>query len=73
MFANLTVGGLPCRTFSWKNALLAWVVYTIPGIFGITLCYHRMLTHRSFKCYKWFEYLCAWLGAQAGQGDPIEW
>jgi hypothetical protein len=37
------------------------------------LCYHRMLTHRSFKCAKWFEYLCAWIGAQGGQGDPIEW
>ncbi|KAF6260540.1 MGDG specific palmitate delta-7 desaturase [Scenedesmus sp. NREL 46B-D3] len=61
------------RTFTWKNALLGWLVYAIPGIFGITLCFHRLLTHRSFKCHKWFEYLCAFLGSQAGQGDPIEW
>jgi fatty-acid desaturase len=36
----------PCRTFTWKNAFLGWLIYTIPGIFGITLCFHRMLTHR---------------------------
>lgn len=40
------------RTFTWRNALIAYVIYTIPGIFGITLCYHRLLTHRSFKTYK---------------------
>lgn len=61
------------KTFTWRNLAIGYLVYAIPGIFGITLCYHRMLTHRSFKTYKWFEYLCAWLGSQAGQGDPIEW
>jgi fatty-acid desaturase len=35
-----------CRTFTWKNAFLGWLIYAIPGIFGITLCFHRMLTHR---------------------------
>eukprot|EP00775_Hariotina_reticulata_P004324 gene4324-4577_t len=60
------------RTFSWENLGLACIIYTIPGIFGITLCYHRMLTHRSFKTHKWFEYLCAFIATQAGQGDPIE-
>lgn len=40
------------RTFTWRNLAIAYLVYAIPGIFGITLCYHRMLTHRSFKTYK---------------------
>lgn len=60
-------------TATWRKAVVAYFIYAIPGLFGITLCYHRMLTHRSFKCAKWFEYLCAWIGAQGGQGDPIEW
>jgi stearoyl-CoA desaturase (delta-9 desaturase) len=42
----------PFRTFTWRNAAIGYLVYAIPGIFGITLCYHRMLTHRSFKTYK---------------------
>lgn len=41
-----------CRTFTWRNVAIGYLVYAIPGIFGITLCYHRMLTHRSFKTYK---------------------
>lgn len=60
-------------TFSWRNAGLCWLVYTVHGLFGVTLCYHRLLTHRSFKTSKWFEYLISFIGAQAGQGDPIEW
>lgn len=60
-------------TFTWKNLLTSWCLYVVYGVFGITFTYHRMLTHRSFKTSKWFEYLCAWLGSQAGQGDPIEW
>jgi stearoyl-CoA desaturase (delta-9 desaturase) len=43
----------PNRTFTWRNALIGYLVYAIPGIFGITMCYHRLLTHRSFKTYKW--------------------
>ena len=35
--------------------------------------YHRLLTHKSFKTFTWLEYVIAWVGAQAGQGDPIEW
>ncbi|KAJ6827802.1 palmitoyl-monogalactosyldiacylglycerol delta-7 desaturase, chloroplastic isoform X1 [Iris pallida] len=40
---------------------------------GITLSYHRHLSHRSFKLPKWLEYTFAYLGAQAGQGDPLDW
>lgn len=32
---------------------------------------HKLLA--ALCCRRWFEYLCAWLGSQAGQGDPIEW
>jgi stearoyl-CoA desaturase (delta-9 desaturase) len=59
--------------FSWRNALIALTVWSLTHCFGITLGYHRLLTHRSFKTPIWFEYMCAWLGSQSGQGDPIEW
>ncbi|KAF8086566.1 hypothetical protein N665_0620s0006 [Sinapis alba] len=38
-----------------------------------TLSYHRNLSHRSFVLPKWLEYLFAWCGTLAFQGDPIEW
>jgi fatty-acid desaturase len=59
--------------WSWKGLGLAYLVYSVTGMIGITLGYHRLLTHKSFKTYKAVEYFVAWVGAQSGQGDPIEW
>jgi stearoyl-CoA desaturase (delta-9 desaturase) len=40
---------------------------------GITIGYHRLLTHRSFATYKWAEYTFAVLGSLAVQGSVIAW
>jgi stearoyl-CoA desaturase (delta-9 desaturase) len=40
---------------------------------GITLGYHRLLSHRSFKCPKWFEYFIVMGGYLALEGSPIYW
>ncbi|MCL7035178.1 hypothetical protein MKW94_019405 [Papaver nudicaule] len=40
---------------------------------GISLSYHRNLTHKSFKLTKSLEYLFAYFGLHAAQGDPIFW
>ncbi|KAK9828900.1 hypothetical protein WJX72_002660 [[Myrmecia] bisecta] len=47
--------------------------YFITGCLGITLCYHRLLAHRSFCTPKWLEYTIAYCGALAVQGNPLEW
>ena len=44
-----------------------------PGCLGITLSFHRQLSHRSFSTPKWLEYALAYCGVLAVQGDPIEW
>ena len=43
------------------------------GCLGITLSYHRQLSHRSFTTPKWLEYALAYCGVLAIQGDPLEW
>lgn len=43
------------------------------GCLGITLSFHRQLSHRSFQTPKWLEYALAYCGVLAVQGDPIEW
>jgi hypothetical protein len=48
-------------------------MYFITGCLGITLSYHRQLSHRSFTTPKWLEYVFAYCGVMAVQGDPIEW
>jgi len=41
--------------------------------FGITIGFHRMLTHRAFETYKPVKYLFAILGSMAVQGPVIDW
>ncbi|KAL6141036.1 hypothetical protein ACLB2K_059327 [Fragaria x ananassa] len=59
--------------FNWGSLWVAVSLYGVTGLFGITLSYHRNLSHRSFKLPKWLEYLFAYCGAQALQGSPIDW
>lgn len=47
--------------------------YFITGCLGITLSYHRMLSHKSFTAPKWLEYTLAYCGVLSVEGDPIEW
>ncbi|XP_024356646.1 palmitoyl-monogalactosyldiacylglycerol delta-7 desaturase, chloroplastic [Physcomitrium patens] len=60
-------------TFSWDALGVSLGLYVITGLFGITLSFHRNLSHKSFKLPKWLEYSFAYCGVQAVQGDPLEW
>ncbi len=59
--------------FSWKAVITAVVINAVIGTFGISLGYHRLLTHRSFNVPKWFEYALAVCGIMALQGGPTTW
>ena len=52
--------------------LLALGLYVVTAL-GITLGYHRLLTHRSFKCTRWCERLFVFLGSQSAQAGPATW
>ncbi|GBG00001.1 hypothetical protein Rsub_12728 [Raphidocelis subcapitata] len=71
--AHLVLAVWGPSSFTWGWAAVGFLSYVLVGIVGITMGYHRLLTHKSFKTYKWLEYFIAWVGSQAGQGDPIEW
>lgn len=54
--------------------LLSVFVYFLTGCLGITVTFHRQLTHRSFKFrWKWMEYLFTFFGAIGGTGSSIGW
>ena len=59
--------------FSWKALFVAIFLYWLSGSFGIGLAYHRLLTHRGFKCAKWFEYFLTVCATLALEGGPIFW
>ena len=60
------------RVVSWHDLALFGVMYVVTAA-GITVGYHRMLTHRSFRTHKPTEYVFASLGSMAVQGPVIAW
>jgi stearoyl-CoA desaturase (delta-9 desaturase) len=60
------------RVVSWHDLALFGVMYVVTAA-GITVGYHRMLTHRSFRTHKATEYVFAGLGSMAVQGPVIAW
>lgn len=59
--------------FSWSGLFLALFLFWLTGGLGLSMCYHRLLTHRSFKTSKWFEYFLTICGATALEGGPLLW
>ncbi|PIQ82200.1 MAG: acyl-CoA desaturase [Candidatus Omnitrophica bacterium CG11_big_fil_rev_8_21_14_0_20_64_10] len=59
--------------FTWKGFWAFMVIQWLTGGLGICLCYHRLLTHRSFTLWKPLEYLLAIFGCLAYQNGPIKW
>ena len=58
--------------FGWSDLLIMGVMYAITAP-GITVGYHRLLTHRSFQTSKPVEYAFAVAGSMAVQGAVIPW
>lgn len=59
-------------TFTWAGFYSFWVLYAVSAL-GITFCFHRMLSHCSFKAKPVLRYLAAFLGCLSLQGGPIRW
>jgi stearoyl-CoA desaturase (delta-9 desaturase) len=57
---------------AWQDALIFFVML-IPLGFGITVGFHRLFTHRSFKTSRPMRVLWAVLGSMALEGPVIEW
>jgi stearoyl-CoA desaturase (Delta-9 desaturase) len=48
------------------------VMYLITAI-GITVGFHRLLTHRAFQTYGWLERVFAVMGSLAVEGSVLDW
>jgi fatty-acid desaturase len=59
--------------FSWQAVAAAAVLAYVTGAIGVTLGYHRTLTHRSLRLRWPLEHIVATVGTLAMQGAPIEW
>jgi stearoyl-CoA desaturase (Delta-9 desaturase) len=83
-FANLLgvvvpfVGVIVAIVMLWNRAVdgtdlaILGVMYVITAL-GVTIGYHRLLTHRAFQTYPWLERTFAVLGSLSVQGSVMDW
>jgi stearoyl-CoA desaturase (delta-9 desaturase) len=57
---------------AWTDVVVFFVVYILCGL-GVTVGFHRLLTHRAFKTSPAVRALFAILGSAAVEGPVIEW
>ena len=60
------------RFVDWSSLAVMALMYVLT-VLGVTLGFHRLLTHRSFQTYKPVEYGIAILGSMAAQGPVMNW
>jgi stearoyl-CoA desaturase (Delta-9 desaturase) len=60
------------KALHWQDIVIFAVMYSACGI-GITVGYHRLFTHRSFKTSTAMRVLLAILGSMALEGPVIDW
>jgi stearoyl-CoA desaturase (delta-9 desaturase) len=59
--------------FNWRAFAAALFLYWVATGLGISLGYHRLLTHRSYKVPVALEYFFAVCGTLTLEGGPISW
>jgi stearoyl-CoA desaturase (delta-9 desaturase) len=83
-YANLTAVVLPFAAFAaavvllpnsvvgWTDIAILAVMYVVTAL-GVTIGYHRMLTHRAFDAPGPVRYTLVGLGQMSVQGSVIDW
>ena len=72
------VGTLAAIVMLWNRAvdvtdlIILVVMYLVTAV-GITVGFHRLLTHRAFASYPWVERTFAVLGSLSVQGSVMDW
>jgi fatty-acid desaturase len=59
--------------FSWRNLAVTMVLYWATICLGISMGYHRLHTHRSYRVPLLLEYFFAVCGTLTLEGGPIFW
>jgi stearoyl-CoA desaturase (delta-9 desaturase) len=73
------LGVLLAAALLWRWGFMGWlfVALLVGGWLltgsGITVGFHRLLTHRSFDTYRWLRLLWMGIGALAVEGSPLVW
>ncbi|MFN7898618.1 MAG: acyl-CoA desaturase [Synechococcaceae cyanobacterium] len=69
----LAVVALLPRFWSVQAVVTLLVLYWVTACLGVTLGYHRLLSHRALRLPQWLERFFATCGALSCQHGPIDW
>jgi stearoyl-CoA desaturase (delta-9 desaturase) len=61
------------RFWSAQAVATLVILYWVTACLGVTIGYHRLLSHRSFRVPRWLERFFATCGALSCQHGPIDW
>lgn len=73
LYHSLAVLAVVPWLFTWTGLAACLIGIYVFGTLGINLCYHRLLTHRSFRCPLWLEHTLAIIGVCSLQDTPARW
>lgn len=59
--------------FTWSGLVAAVVLFYLTGCIGVTLGFHRYLTHAGFKTTKPVKWTLAFIGQLSGEGSALDW
>jgi stearoyl-CoA desaturase (delta-9 desaturase) len=60
------------RAAHWSDLVLLVIMYGLVGL-GVTVGFHRMLTHRSFRPHPVVKFLLLVLGSMSIEGPALDW
>ena len=60
------------RFLGTSDVIVFAVMYLLSAL-GVTIGFHRLLTHRAFQTHRWLRHLLAVLGSLSVQGPVIDW
>jgi stearoyl-CoA desaturase (delta-9 desaturase) len=70
---GLALVALLPQFWSFTAVATLLVLYWTTACLGVTIGYHRLLTHRAFRVPRWLERFFATCGALSCQHGPIDW
>ena len=74
LVALVTLVGTPLIGYLYGYTLFDWVLFGILYVFtglGITVGYHRLISHRSFECHPWVKALLLIIGVMLATAGGV--
>jgi stearoyl-CoA desaturase (delta-9 desaturase) len=69
----ITIISLPLIQFSWSMIALTIFMYFLIFGFGVSLTFHRSITHRALDMHPILEMIGKFFASVGGTGSPISW